>query len=217
MIITILLCFCLSVCTDIDIRNKVEMFSVLENCTVIEGFLKILLIDYAEPSDYDHLHFPRLREITDYLLLYRVYGLRSLSHIFPNLAVIRGQKLFYNYALVAFEMPNLEDIALPSLQHIVRGAVRLEKNPNLCYIDTLNWKSIALSIQSNEDNFILQNKDLDECVNVCPRDENGDSMCPKMRVPTPDGAGIPQPLCWNSEQCQRGQYSLPLLLLCCET
>ncbi len=172
---------------------------------MIEGFLKILLIDYAESSDYENLHFPKLREITDYFLLYRVFGLRSLSHIFPNLAVIRGQKLFYNYALVAFEMPNLEDIALPSLSHIVRGAVRLEKNSDLCYIDTLDWLKIARSITRQEENVILQNKDIDECVNVCPKNDAQENVCPMVRKDTLEGESVLRPICWNSEKCQIGK------------
>jgi len=190
------------VCQSKDIRNLVKQFQKLKNCTVIEGYLQILLIDYAEASDYENLQFPELREITDYLLLYRVYGLRTLSHIFPNLAVIRGQKLFFNYALVAFEMPDLEDVGLGSLTHIMRGAVRLEKNPNLCYINTIDWQRIT-SVDE-ESNFIMQNKDIDECVNVCPRNAQDQNICyPKENADgTPDGYNY---LCWNGDKCQKGQ------------
>ena len=72
-----------------------------------------------------NVSFPRLREITDYLLLYRVSGLGSLSALFPNLSVIRGQNLLYNYALVVLDMPDMFDIGLISLVHIGRGSVRL--------------------------------------------------------------------------------------------
>ena len=37
--------------------------------------------------------YPDLREITDYVLVYKAHMLRSLSDLFPNLAVIRGNNL----------------------------------------------------------------------------------------------------------------------------
>lgn len=110
--LVILLCYSLlisvSVCQSTDIRNSVNMFSQLRGCQVVEGFVQIVLIDNADESDYANISFPELTEITDYLLLYRVNGLRSLGKIFPNLAVIRGNTLFENYALVAFEMLHLQ-------------------------------------------------------------------------------------------------------------
>lgn len=75
--------------------------------------------------------------------LYRVNALRNLSQLFPNLTLIRGHKLFINYALVAFEMMHLQEIGLTSLTAIMRGSVRFEKNPGLCYVDTIDWNLIA--------------------------------------------------------------------------
>jgi len=82
------------------ITSQIDNLRVLRNCTVIEGYLAIILIENAKPGDFDAVSFPHLREIGSYLLLYRLYGLRSLARLFPNLAVIRGQLLFFNYALV---------------------------------------------------------------------------------------------------------------------
>jgi len=50
----------------------------------------------------------------------------------------------------------MEDLGLVSLRSIVRGAVRIEKNPQLCYVDTIDWT--ALTSVDHEDDFILQNK-----------------------------------------------------------
>ena len=107
-----------------DIRNSVSELRRLDDCTVIEGQLHIVLTDHGHEF-FSNLSFPRLREITDYLLLYRVSGLRSLSMLFPNLSVIRGQFLLYNYALVIFEMPDMYDVGLINLMQISRGSVRL--------------------------------------------------------------------------------------------
>lgn len=50
------------------------------------------------------------REITGYLVMYRVYGLRTLEHMFPNLAVIRGDELILHYAFMLFEMNELAEV-----------------------------------------------------------------------------------------------------------
>jgi len=75
--------------------------------------------------------------------VFRVSGLRTVGRLFPNLTVIRGHSLFINYALVAFEMMHLQEIGLHSLTNILRGSVRFEKNPTLCYVDTIDWDIIA--------------------------------------------------------------------------
>jgi insulin receptor len=134
---------------------------------VIEGNLTFLLIDTGKWEDYQKYSFPNLIEITEFLLLFRVIDLRSLNHLFPNLAIIRGDRLFSDYALVAFEMPDLVELGLSSLVSIPRGAVRLEKNPNLCYIETVDWAKITTGVTMSE-NYFKGNKDVQECVNSCP-------------------------------------------------
>ena len=66
---------------------------------MVEGPVQIHLIDKAQKKDFENMTFPKLREITGYLLLYRV---QSLSKLCPNLTVIRGDVLFYNYTLVIY-------------------------------------------------------------------------------------------------------------------
>ncbi|XP_078678521.1 insulin-like peptide receptor isoform X2 [Branchiostoma floridae x Branchiostoma belcheri] len=178
------------ICESMDIRNRVSNLRRLDNCTVIEGYLQILLIDFAEEQDYLGLSFPKLVEITDYFLLYRVRGLTNLSELFPNLAVIRGTNLFFNYALVVFEMLDMQKIGLYRLQNITRGSVRIEKNPNLCYLNTIDWSFIAESGYRN--NFIVDNRDEEECVDYCPE-----------RCRIPQLAAVLSDLCWAEEYCQK--------------
>lgn len=71
------------------------MLQRLSDCDVIEGDLSIAFGRIPHNAS-----FHRLREITGSLLLYDVDGLRSLSTLFPRLAVIRGHSLVYSYALV---------------------------------------------------------------------------------------------------------------------
>jgi hypothetical protein len=53
----------------------------------------------------------------------------------------------------------LQELGLYSLTDVLRGGVRIEKNPLLCFVDTVNWDliakaehlSIAVRIQENFD------------------------------------------------------------------
>ncbi|XP_047223967.1 insulin receptor a [Girardinichthys multiradiatus] len=183
------------ICSSKDIRNNATNLRMLENCTVIEGHLKILLMFGTKPKDFQDLSFPKLRVVTDYLLLFRVYGLESLSSLFPNLTVIRGNNLFFNYALVIFEMLQLREIGLHSLMNITRGAVRIEKNPDLCYLSTLDWSKILDSV---EDNYIVANKNDRECGDVCPGASIGKTTCPSTTINGHFGER-----CWTQNHCQR--------------
>uniref|UniRef100_A0A8C4E5L4 Tyrosine-protein kinase receptor n=1 Tax=Dicentrarchus labrax TaxID=13489 RepID=A0A8C4E5L4_DICLA len=183
----------------IDIRNEISEFKRLENCTVVEGYLQILLINDKTNNIHQELFrslsFPKLTVITDYLLLFRVSGLDSLSMLFPNLSVIRGRNLFYNYALVIYEMTSLKDIGLYNLRNITRGAMRIEKNPELCYLDSVDW---SLIMDAEFNNIINGNKKVKECDNVCPGIMKDNPLC--QRTSFNDNYDY---RCWTSNQCQK--------------
>ncbi|KAM4706801.1 insulin receptor [Discoglossus pictus] len=184
------------ICGSMDIRNNITKFNMLEDCTVIEGHLQILLMFKTKPEDFQGLSFPKLTIITDYLLLFRVYGLESLRDLFPNLTVIRGTRLFFNYALVIFEMVHLREIGLYNLMNIARGSVRIEKNYELCYLSTIDWSRILDTV---EDNYINLNKDdKEECGDVCPGAVKGKDKCPSTMV-----NGMFSERCWTQDHCQR--------------
>ncbi|XP_072753828.1 insulin receptor [Anoplolepis gracilipes] len=168
------------ICQSIDIRNNVDFFSILKDCRVIEGFLQIVLIENNTEADFENVSFPELREITGYFLLYRVDGLKSLSKLFPNLEVIRGDILLTDYAFMIYEMKNLQEIGLTSLTKISRGGVRIEKNPALCFTNTLNW---SLIVPAGE-NFIKDNRNEQNCPHT-----KGCSQC---------RGGY----CWTAQHCQ---------------
>lgn len=150
-------------------------------------------------AELEKLSFPKLVEITDYLLLFRVQNLKSLRNLFPNLAVIRGQNLMYTYSLVAFEMPHLEDIGLVNLTYMERGAVRLEKNPNLCFTQTVDWTKIAKSAKP-DDHYIRENKNVRDCVQFCP------DNCKATRRSKDDMTLVKR--CWTVNDCQKGRKAL---------
>lgn len=212
-----------NICQSIDVRNSPVQLVKLQNCTVIEGSLQIVLIEKKIPQDFENLTFPNLVEITDYLLLWRVDGLTTLAKLFPNLSVIRGRRLFYNYAFVTFDMSHLNEIGLHNLTKIERGAVLIEKNHNLCFVNTINWHLIASGkdgtrplqhkitvsthtrlllprVNPSSHSFflspsLLQNNK-QQCNDQCP------DHCPQL-----NGTSGPH-LCWNAQHCQRGQYTL---------
>nr|AIF28001.1 insulin-like growth factor 1 receptor [Monopterus albus]AIN42398.1 insulin-like growth factor 1 receptor [Monopterus albus] len=135
--------------------------------------------------------------ITDYLLLFRVSGLDSL--IFPNLTVIRGRNLFYNYALVIFEMTSLKDIGLYNLRNITRGAIRIEKNPELCYLDSIDW---SLIMDAEFNNYIAGNKQAKECSDVCPGIMENNPQCRKTIFNNNYNYR-----CWSSNHCQKVTFN----------
>lgn len=166
---------------------------------MVEGHLQILLMFAATGEDFRGLSFPRLTQVTDYLLLFRVYGLESLRDLFPNLAVIRGSRLFLGYALIIFEMPHLRDIGLPSLGAVLRGAVRVEKNQELCHLSTIDWGLLQPAPGANH---IVGNKLGEECADVCPG-VLGAAGEPCAATTFSEHTDY---RCWTSSHCQRGEY-----------
>ncbi|KAI1301322.1 Insulin receptor [Halotydeus destructor] len=183
------------ICSSLDVRNNPSYFSYLEGCHVIEGNLQILLHDDKKlvAGDYENKSFPELTEITGYLLLYRVPKLTSLSKLFPNLSVIRGRNLFSDYALVVYEMSNLQEIGLSNLTVIERGSVRIERNPSLCFTETIDW-SVIVTPGTESAIYIRDNKPGYEC----PKCQTGSNH----HCPTSSKVSSDQ-LCWKPGLCQR--------------
>ncbi|XP_035757638.1 insulin receptor-related protein, partial [Egretta garzetta] len=179
-----------------DIRNDVSQLQKLENCSIIEGNLQILLMFTTGAEDFRGLSFPRLLMITEYLLLFRVYGLESLRDLFPNLSVIRGTNLFFSYALVIFEMPHLRDVGLHSLGHVLRGSIRIERNQELCHLSTIDWGLLLPDAVDNT--YIVGNKLAEECADVCPGILDVEKPCAQTSV-----NGQLDYRCWTSSFCQK--------------
>lgn len=132
-----------SVCGSKDLRFNLKELNHLRGCRVVEGSVTILLMDDLKQEDFENYSFPELVEITGFLMIYRISGIKSLNELFPNLAVIRGRELFKDYSLIIYEGIELEEVGLTKLQTIVRGGVRIEKNDYLCFADRIDWSRIA--------------------------------------------------------------------------
>ncbi|XP_046805148.1 insulin-like receptor [Lucilia cuprina] len=186
------------VCKSLDIRNSASQFRQVENCTVIEGFLLITLLNGNSLEDYNET-FPLLTEVTDYIIVYQVHYLRSIGRIFPNLSVIRGRVLFEGYALIVYSNSHLEELGLTNLTTISRGGVRIEKNVMLCFVNSIDWTQI---VSNTTDIVIEDNRDTIECP-ACPGDQwnVGDSNAGTKELACKEHHGRRH--CWNSKSCQK--------------
>ncbi|XP_072941369.1 insulin-like receptor isoform X2 [Epargyreus clarus] len=188
------------VCSSIDIRSYPEtMIHKLSGCQVIEGYLSIVLMERVnEPAL--NMSFPELREVTDFILIYRfVKGVRNLGDLFPNLAVIRGMHLLKDYALVIFDSAGIESLGLRSLTRIERGAVRIQHNDHLCYVNTIDWSRI--NAEGAENNVIRSNYDTRLC-GLCPNPQSRTEDRGQLHLQCPaDSSG--RLLCWDDKHCQK--------------
>ncbi|XP_022822155.1 insulin-like receptor isoform X1 [Spodoptera litura] len=187
------------ICSSMDIRNKPESFAQLKGCRVIEGTLSMVLMERATPKIFENMSFPELREVTDYIVMYRTKGVQNLGDLFPNLTVIRGMQLFKDFALVIFDNEHLESVGLRSLVKIERGGVRIQQNDRLCYANTIDWSLIT---SEHAVNIIRLNYDTRLC-GLCPYAQSrvdGDHRQSHAQCPT-DGSG--RLLCWDDKHCQK--------------
>ncbi|XP_050667012.1 insulin-like peptide receptor [Leptidea sinapis] len=163
--------------------NRLSLLRKLQNCTIVLGDLNISLLERTKRSDFKELSFPNLKEVTGFVVVYRVAGLESLGQLFPNLMRIRGNTLMSNYALIIYDMPKLREVGLYNLLKIDRGGVIIWTGPLTCYLDTINWKAIA----PNSRHVLSDFNTINRCKNIpCTCSTNASAN-----------------FCWNNRKCQR--------------
>jgi insulin-like growth factor 1 receptor len=170
------------VCASVRIRGIVQYKYIqkLQRCSIILGNIQIVNADFSILSDNKQKTvFKNLIEITDYLLIFQVKGLKSLENIFPKLKIIRGDHLFKNsFSFIIFLTNSLYDIAIPNLMKIQNGNLLLSRLYHTCYINTINWKSLINDKQQSINKFLINDNCFGEkCPNDCKH-------------------------CWNSNKCQ---------------
>lgn len=102
----------------------------------------ITLIDKYNETDYDGLEFPELTEVTDFVLLYRVNGLKSVGRLFPNLRMIRGNNLVHDFSFVVFEMMHLQVCFILKHLSILYSLTKYNANEKLQFLFLLYRKSV---------------------------------------------------------------------------
>ncbi|KAK2512367.1 hypothetical protein Q9966_016388 [Columba livia] len=112
------------------------------NCEIVMGNLEIVLIDHAQDLSF----LQTIREVTGYILIaMNVFSSLPLR----NLRVIRGTQ-FYEEKFALFVLLNYNPNATHALRHlglnqlteILAGGVYIEKNAQLCHVDTVEWRDI---------------------------------------------------------------------------
>ncbi|KAJ0182393.1 hypothetical protein K1T71_001762 [Dendrolimus kikuchii] len=186
------------VCQSMDIRNQADQIQRLKGCRVIEGQLSIVLMERGTHKTFENMTFPELREVTDYILIYRTKGLRNLGDLFPNLTVVRGMQLFKDYAMVIFDNEHLEALGFRSLTKIERGGVRIQHNDRLCYTNTIDWGRIT---SDDTENLIRSNYDTRLC-GLCPNAQSRirDHRLSQLQCPADKNGRL---LCWDDKHCQK--------------
>ncbi|XP_038212758.1 insulin-like growth factor 1 receptor isoform X1 [Zerene cesonia] len=169
-------------CTNMFI-NRLSLLHKLQNCTIILGDLKITLLERTNRSHFKNVSFPNLKEVTGFVVMYRVFGLESVGELFPNLMRIRGNTLITDYALIINDMPKLREIGLSNLLKIDRGGVIIWTGPLTCYVDSVNWGVIAPNAR-----HVLSAMDP---YNSCKT------------IPCTCSTNTSTNYCWNNRKCQR--------------
>lgn len=143
-----------SVACDGVVVRKLQDLEQLKECQVVEGSIKLLLFDGDFSLSWS---FTVLKEITGFLIIHKVSGLKSISQLFPSLVRIHGEELFQNYSLIVTENPDLENLGLSNLSSLAKGAIRVERNEMLCYVNTVDWTLIVndKSVSANVINVSL--------------------------------------------------------------
>ena len=68
----------------------------------------------------------------------------QLTHDFPKILNVTLIDIsLQDFALIIYKMDMMVEIGLTSLTHILRGGVRIHKNRNLCYVNTIDWQKIV--------------------------------------------------------------------------
>ncbi|CAO1339885.1 unnamed protein product [Diamesa hyperborea] len=158
---------CLKTC-QINQIVHFETIDIFQGCNIIEGPIDIWG-SYLESSympcvlAVDRLEnlFSSVKVITGYLSIREFHCLKDLSFL-KNLEVIGGKQLdpIRNVSLLIMDT-SLKSLGLKSLKRIDSGAVAIAFNPQLCYVEDINWNQIQKS--QNPHNSITFNRNSTVC------------------------------------------------------
>lgn len=180
---------------DVHIRVA-DHFKQLEPCTVIDGDLIIATLNKCCINGT----YPRLKEITGKFIVY--YTILESLAMFPNLVVIRGRDPLQGYSLILVDN-NLPHLHFPSLRVIQKGGVRIWKNLQLCYVETILWTELIGDYQMHLDNYADKYRDERAMIllarnrGICPDLCKESLRCPQRMVETKK-----KELCWSPNVCQ---------------
>ncbi|PZC84543.1 hypothetical protein B5X24_HaOG204573 [Helicoverpa armigera] len=166
-----------------ELIKTLSDLKTLDGCVVVVGSVEIF-IEKVNKDSFPNVTFWDLREITEYLIIYRVRGLKSVGQLFPNLTRIRGIKLLNNFALIVYDNSHLLEIGLYSLLKIDRGGVTMWALPQACFVETIDWKALAPKARHV----------------ISPLEKPSDSVT--CRIPCTCSRNPSLNHCWNNIKCQ---------------
>lgn len=142
------------VCTGTDMKLRLPaspethldmLRHLYRGCQVVQGNLELTYL----PASASLSFLQDIQEVQGYVLI--AHSLVSRVPL-QRLRIVRGTQLFEEkYALVVLDNGNLQDTAavgglrelqLRSLTEILKGGVLIQRNPQLCYLDTILWEDI---------------------------------------------------------------------------
>eukprot|EP00118_Oscarella_pearsei_P021157 m.236434 g.236434 ORF g.236434 m.236434 type:complete len:574 (+) comp40131_c0_seq72:45-1766(+) len=114
-----------------------------DNCTVIDGPLRIIDIEFCSSSPPPRLE--SIEEVTHYVdIVHLPQVYESLADLLPNLTLIRGLTTGYNSSALTLAFnPYLKELGLNRLQRICKGGVEIRDNYQLGRADKVEWKWIV--------------------------------------------------------------------------
>ncbi|VDI68897.1 epidermal growth factor receptor [Mytilus galloprovincialis] len=121
-----------------------------ENCTIVNGNLKILEASFAGDTQYktpgvtvDDLQVLKsIKEVTGYIMIQSNHtNFRNLSFL-SNLEVIHGREVDATQSSLNIMFTPLRNLDLISLRQIQNGHVTIAFNHHLCYISDINFTSM---------------------------------------------------------------------------
>uniref|UniRef100_A0A8C0GHA7 Receptor protein-tyrosine kinase n=1 Tax=Chelonoidis abingdonii TaxID=106734 RepID=A0A8C0GHA7_CHEAB len=158
------------------------LYKMYNNCEIVMGNLEIVLIDHKQNLSF----LQTIREVTGYVLIaMNVFTYLPLG----NLRVIRGTQLYEDkhalFVLLNYHTNGshaLRQVGFNQLTEILAGGVDIERNEQLCHVDTIEWRDIIRDPLI--DPVVQQNGRKCEC-------PGGGSPGPCCLCPAGDGPGSP--------------------------
>ncbi len=158
----------------------------IKNCEIILGNIQI----YNAKFD-SNIQFTNLIEVTEYIIIFQPLNIKSLQEIFPKLAIIRGDRLYQNYALTIFFSTEILNLNIKNLISIQRGSVFISKLLPTCYINTIDWNYI---LKDNKNTALITATNNDCHFEKCQ------SNCSITTSISANTEAIPR--CWSERDCQ---------------
>ncbi|XP_062994522.1 receptor tyrosine-protein kinase erbB-2 [Elgaria multicarinata webbii] len=167
------------VCTGTDMKlqhpsspenHHATLRRLYEHCQVVQGNLEITHL----PADVDMSFLKDIREVQGYVLIAKNH-VRHLQ--LENLLIIRGTQLYEEkYALAVLDNADISgdvglwELGMLKLTEILKGGVIIERNPQLCFQETIYWEAIFHKYNLHNDTLISSHRlrTCPDCSGICP-------------------------------------------------